>query len=143
MKKTVQYLPLIIASLFIMVLSRAAVLKILDFKNFQLQLAQSPLLTATSDIISYVIIGTIILVVVLLCFYRTRSMGFIGSSLLMAVFATYIGYVLLVIENPPCTCIGLFEKSSWKENLIYTTIFLGISFGTYLFQTAQKKNLVE
>ena len=122
-----------------MILSRTAVLKILDFKNFQLQLAQSPLLTATSDIISYVIIGTELLVVVLLCFYRTRSMGFIGSSLLMAVFATYIGYVLLVIENPPCTCIGLFEKSSWKENLIYTIIFLGIGLGAYLFQTAQKK----
>lgn len=143
MKKTVQYLLLIVASLFIMILCRAAVLKILDFKNFQLQLAQSPLLTATSDIISYVIIGTELLVVVLLCFYRTRSMGFLGSSLLMAVFATYIGYVLLVIENPPCTCIGLFEKSSWKENLIYTIIFLGIGLGAYLFQTVQKKNLVK
>ena len=139
MKKTVQYLTLIVATLFIMVLSRAAVLKILDFKNFQLQLAQSPLLTATSDIISYVIIGTELLVVVLLCFYRTRSMGFIGSSLLMAVFATYIGYVILVIENPPCTCIGLFEKSSWKQNLIYTTILLGTGLGAYVFQTAQKK----
>ena len=139
MKKTIQYLPLIVTSLFIMVLSRAAVLKILDFKNFQLQLAQSPLLTATSDIISYVIIGTELLVVVLLCFYRTRSMGFIGSSLLMAVFATYIGYVILVIENPPCTCIGLFEKSSWKQNLIYTTILLGTGLGAYVFQTAQKK----
>ena len=139
MKKTVQYLPLIIASFFIVILSRTAVLKILDFKNFQLQLAQSPLLASTSDIISYVIIGTELLVVVLLCFYRTRSMGFLGSSLLMAVFATYIGYVLLVIENPPCTCIGLFEKSSWKQNLIYTVILLGISLGACLFQTAQKK----
>ena len=139
MKKTVQYLPLIIASFFIVILSRTAVLKILDFKNFQLQLAQSPLLASTSDIISYVIIGTELLVVVLLCFYRTRSMGFLGSSLLMAVFATYIGYVLLVIENPPCTCIGLFEKSSWKQNLIYTVILLGIGLGAYLFQTAQKK----
>ena len=139
MKKTVQYLPLIIASCIIMVLSSAAVLKILDFNNFQLQLAQSPLLATTSDIISYVIIGTELLVVVLLCFYRTRSMGFLGSSLLMAVFATYIGYVLLVIENPPCTCIGLFEKSSWKENVIFTIIFLGIGLGAYVFQTAQKK----
>ena len=139
MKKTVRYLPLIIASFFIVILSRTAVLKILDFNNFQLQLAQSPLLATTSDIISYVIIGTELLVVVLLCFYRTRSMGFLGSSLLMAVFATYIGYVLLVIENPPCTCIGLFEKSSWKENVIFTIIFLGIGLGAYLFQTAQKK----
>ena len=139
MKKTIQYLPLIIASCIIMVLSRAAVLKILDFNNFQLQLAQSPLLTATSEIISYVIIGSELLVVVLLCFYRTRSMGFLGSSLLMAVFATYIGYVLLVIENPPCTCIGLFEKSSWKENMSYTIIFLGIGLGAHVFQTAQKK----
>ena len=139
MKKIIQYLPLIIASLFIMILSRAAVLKILDFKNFQLQLAQSPLLTATSDTISYVIIGTELLVAGLLCFYRTRSMGFIGSSLLMAVCATYIGYVILVIENPPCTCIGLFEKSSWKQNLIYTTILLGTGLGAYVFQTAQKK----
>ena len=139
MKKTVQYLPLIIASFFIMILSRAAVLKILDFKNFQLQLTQSPLLATTSDIISYVIIGTELLVVVLLCFYRTRSMGFLGSSLLMAVFATYIGYVLLVIENPPCTCIGLFEKSRWKENVIFTIIFLGIGLGAYVFQAAQKK----
>ena len=139
MKKTIQYLPLIIASCIIMVLSSAAVLKILDFNNFQLQLAQSPLLTATSEIISYIITGSELLVVGLLCFYRTRSMGFLGSSLLMAVFATYIGYVLLVIENPPCTCIGLFEKSSWKENLIYTIILLGIGLGAYLIQTAQKK----
>lgn len=139
MKKTVQYLPLIIASFFIVILSRTAVLKILDFNNFQLQLAQSPLLATTSDIISYVIIGTELLVVVLLCFYRTRSMGFLGSSLLMAVFATYIGYVLLVIESHPCTCIGLFEKSSWKENVIFTIIFLGIGLGAYVFQTAQKK----
>lgn len=143
MKKTVQYRPLIGASLFIVILSRTAVLKIIDFKNFQLQLAQSPLLSTTGEMMSYTIIGTEILIVVLLCFHRTRSLGFIGSIMLMTVFATYIGYVLLIMENPPCICIGMFEKSSWKENLSYTVVLLGIGLAAYLVQTVQKKDLIE
>lgn len=143
MKKTVQYLPLIGASLFIVILSRTAVLKIIDFKNFQLQLAQSPLLSTTAEMMSYTIIGTEILIVVLLSFHRTRSWGFIGNIMLMTVFATYIGYVLLIMENPPCICIGMFEKSSWKENLSYTVILLGIGLGAYLVETVQKKDLIE
>lgn len=143
MKKTYQHLPIIFAILFIVILSRTAIVKILDFKNFQLQLAQSPLLGTTAEMMSYTIIFTELLIVVLLCFHRTRSLGFILSIMLITVFTTYIGYVLLIIENPPCICIGMFEKSSWKENLSYTIILLGIGLTAYLIQTVQKKDLIE
>ncbi len=45
MKKIANYLPITVAYFYILLYCYAAISKILDFENFQIQLAQSPLIS--------------------------------------------------------------------------------------------------
>lgn len=96
-------------------------------------------MSSNVEIVSYSVIGTEVLLVVLLCFHRTRTLGFIGTIVLMMITAIYTGYVLLVVENPPCTCIGIFENSSWKENVGYTVLCIALGLAAYIVHTMQQQ----
>lgn len=62
----------IVSYFFILLFCYASISKIIDFENFQIQIAQSPLLSAFSNIISYGILILELTVSVLLIAQRTR-----------------------------------------------------------------------
>ncbi|WP_228452300.1 DoxX family protein [Chryseobacterium sp. c4a] len=102
----------------------AAGSKILDFENFQVQLAQSPLLSAYAGIVSYSIIGIEFIVAILLCFSNTRLIALYASLGLMAGFTIYIFLILNFSDFIPCSCGGILEKLGWTEHLIFNIFFL-------------------
>jgi len=132
-----------IALLHIVLFVYAAANKVLDFVNFQIQLAQSPLLSSFAESISYIVPATEILISILLVFRATRLIGLYASFSLMVMFSAYI--VIMINFSPfvPCSCGGILEKMSWNQHLIFNIVFVLIGFiGILIFpKSIDKPNL--
>ncbi|WP_313239762.1 MauE/DoxX family redox-associated membrane protein [Sphingobacterium multivorum] len=116
----------------------AAASKLLDFENFQVQLAQSPLLSAYAGIISYLILIIEFAVAIALCVTSTRFIALYGSLALMVAFTIYIYLILNYSDFIPCSCGGILEKLGWKEHLIFNICFVVLSLGAIIMLSRNK-----
>ncbi len=107
---------------FILLFCYAAISKALDFENFQVQIGQSPLLSAYAFYISYAVIITELMIVFLLAWVRTRLLGLYASTAIMSAFTVYIYLILHYSDFVPCSCGGILEKLGWTEHLIFNLI---------------------
>ena len=122
-----------ISYFFILLFCYAGLSKVMDFENFQVQLAQSPLLSAYAGIISYGVIVTEALICILLAIPKTRIFGIASSFAIMWAFTVYIILVLKFSDFIPCSCGGILEKMGWTEHLIFNFIcVLAAGFATFL-----------
>ncbi|MGE8514442.1 MAG: MauE/DoxX family redox-associated membrane protein [Chryseobacterium culicis] len=117
------------AYFFILLFCYATISKMLDFENFQIQIAQSPLLSSFSGFVSYGILCAELAVCLLLILERTRIIGLYCSLFLMVCFSAYIYLILNYSEFVPCSCGGILEKMGWKTHLLFNlaTVILSIS----------------
>ncbi|SRX52217.1 MauE/DoxX family redox-associated membrane protein [Aequorivita sp. CIP111184] len=114
----------IISLLFILLFVYAALSKLLDYETFQIQLAQSPLLSAYAGIVSVLVPSIEILLAVLLVIPRFRFPALIGCFWLMVMFTAYIVIILNFSDFVPCSCGGVLEKLSWTEHLFFNISFI-------------------
>lgn len=114
----------IVSLLFILLFVYAATSKLLDFETFQIQLAQSPLLTAYAGIVSVLVPSIEILLAALLIIPRFRFPALIGCFWLMVMFTAYIVIILNFSDFVPCSCGGVLEKLSWNQHLIFNAMFI-------------------
>ena len=122
----------------------AAISKLLDFETFTVQLAQSPLLSAYTGVIAWVVPGLEILIAVLLTIPKYRIPALYASFTLMVMFTAYIYIILNFSDFIPCSCGGVLEKLSWTQHLIFNIVFI-ILAGAAVFFNAQwnaKKNVL-
>ena len=82
------------AMAFILLFCYAATSKLTDFQNFQVQLAQSPMLSAFSKILSFTVPISEFLIAGLLIIKRYRLVGLILSYWMMILFTSYIFIIL-------------------------------------------------
>jgi uncharacterized membrane protein YphA (DoxX/SURF4 family) len=125
----------IISYLFILLFVYAAVSKILEFRNFQAQLGQSPLLSALTGFISYAVLIVEMLIAIALSIPKCRLIGLYAAFLIMVMFTAYIVVILNYSSFIPCSCGGILEKMEWKGHLIFNIAFcllavLGIITGS-------------
>ncbi|OOG75430.1 MauE/DoxX family redox-associated membrane protein [Flavobacterium sp. A45] len=113
-----------ICYLYILLFTYAAVSKILDFENFQVQLGQSPLLSAFAAYISYLVPIIELLIVILFVFPRFRFVALFASFNMMLLFTAYIFIILNFSSFIPCSCGGILEKLGWKEHLLFNIVFI-------------------
>ena len=113
----------VVSSLYILLFVYASISKLLDFENFQVQLAQSPLLSAYAGTIAPLVIFTELSIVLLLCLKKTRLIGLYGSFFLMVAFTVYIYLILNYSDFIPCSCGGIIEKLGWTEHLVFNIAF--------------------
>ncbi|MGL2965904.1 MauE/DoxX family redox-associated membrane protein [Flavobacterium sp. XGLA_31] len=116
-----------VALLYILLFTYAAVSKLLDFQNFQIQLGQSPLLSAFAAFVSVAVPVTECILVLLLMFNKSRLIGLYGSFALMTMFSAYIVIILNFSSFTPCSCGGILEKMSWTQHLIFNIAFVLIA----------------
>ena len=128
----------IVALLHILLFSYAAASKILDFQNFQVQLGQSPLLSAFAAAVSYAVPIIEFILVLLLMFSRFRLIGLYGSFVLMTMFSAYIIIILNFSSFTPCSCGGILEKMSWTEHLIFNIVFVILSAIALILKSTTK-----
>jgi uncharacterized membrane protein YphA (DoxX/SURF4 family) len=114
----------IICSLFIILFVYAAVTKILEFEKFKVQLSQSPMLTAFSNWIAWLIPSIEILIAISLSLPKTRIWGLYASLALMVMFTAYIVAILNFSYYIPCSCGGILERLGWEEHLAFNIIFV-------------------
>ena len=132
----------IVSYFFILLFCYATLSKIMDFENFQIQIAQSPLLSAFATMVSYGILAVELLVSFLLIFEKTRRLGLYSSFVLMVSFTVYIYLILNYSEFVPCSCGGILEKMDWTTHLIFNLVTVAIAFVAIIFQrTGDNKNM--
>lgn len=106
--------------------------KLLDFENFRVQLAQSPLLSAYAQFIVPLVLTVELLIVFILCFKSTRLLGMYSSFFLMIAFTMYIYLILNYSDFIPCSCGGILEKMGWTTHLVFNIFFIVLSLTTIL-----------
>ncbi|CAI9675559.1 MULTISPECIES: MauE/DoxX family redox-associated membrane protein [Elizabethkingia] len=119
MKYLKKIIPFVVSIYFVILFCYAAISKILDFEKFQDQISASPLLNGFSQFLPYTIIIVEVIIAGLLCYRKTRTIGVIGSLVLMLIFTEYITLLLSTSKNLPCSCGGILEKMSWSQHLYF------------------------
>jgi uncharacterized membrane protein YphA (DoxX/SURF4 family) len=128
----------VVSLLHILLFTYAAVSKVLDFENFQIQIGQSPLLSAFAAAVSYGVPLIELVLVLLLLFPRFRLYGLYGSLLLMTMFSVYIYIILNFSSFIPCSCGGILEKMNWTQHLIFNIVFVFLSGGAIILHSFSK-----
>lgn len=128
----------IICVLFIALFVYAALSKLLDFENFQVQLGQSPLLNPFAGEISWTVPLLEIITAVLLCIPKFRKVGLMICFILMVLFTAYIYFILNFSEFVPCSCGGILEKMGWKEHFIFNVFFIVLADAGILLLLVQE-----
>ncbi len=108
-----------ISIFFILLFCYAAISKIMDFEKFQIQMAESPLLSTFAGFLPYALVISEFIIAGLLCYRKTRNTGLLGSFILMLIFTGYIAILLLTSKNLPCSCGGILEKMTWTQHLYF------------------------
>ncbi|MCK0115119.1 MauE/DoxX family redox-associated membrane protein [Gelidibacter sp. F63206] len=116
--------PLIVSLLFIVLFVYATVSKLLDFENFQMQIGQSPILSAFTAFVSYGVLLLETLATVLLSIAATRRLGLYLALTLMVLFSLYIFIILNYSPFVPCSCGGVLERMSWSQHLLFNLLFV-------------------
>ncbi len=119
MKYLKKIIPFGVSIFFVILFCYAAISKVWDFKNFQVQISESVLLNRFYEILPYTIIIVEFLIAGLLCYRKTRNKGLVGSFVLMLLFTGYIALMLSTSKNLPCSCGGILEKMSWHQHLYF------------------------
>lgn len=122
--------------LFILLFVYAAVSKIIDFENFKIQLAQSPILSLYAITIAYGVVFGEIIIAFLLCFSKSRNLGLYLFLGFMTAFTIYIYLILNHSPFVPCSCGGILEKLGWTQHLWFNSV---ISLCGILMLLAEKK----
>jgi hypothetical protein len=119
----------------------AAVHKLLDFENFQIQLAQSPLLSVFATEVAYIIVILELFTALSLSIPRFRFLGLLFSFGLMWLFSVYIFLILQYASHIPCSCGGVLDDLGWHEHLIFNLFFVVITaFSTHFISKSKKIN---
>lgn len=123
----------IIATLFIFLFVYAAANKIIDYQQFKIQLAQSPLLTSFAATVAWIVPSIEIIIATGLSIARFRSCSFYASFFLMLLFTLYIIAITQFSDYIPCSCGGVLEHMSWNQHLAFNVIFVFLAIvGIYL-----------
>lgn len=128
-----------IAFLFIILFIYAALSKLLDFENFNVQLSNSPVLTKIAGLTSWFIPATEILIAISLGFSRFRLGALYGSLTLMTIFTAYIIAILQFSYTIPCSCGGVLQKLSWQDHLVFNTGFMVLAAAGILMYPGKGK----
>jgi len=112
-------IPFAVSNFFVILFCYAAISKVLDFDNFQVQISASPLLNGSSQFLPSTIIIVELLIAGLLCYKKTKTIGLIGSFVLMLIFTGYVALLFSTSKNLPCSCGGILEKMSWSQHLYF------------------------
>jgi len=117
------YIIQIVCYLYILLFVYAAVNKIMDFQNFRVQIAQSPLLTSFAGFVAVAVLAIEIAIALLLSIPQLRKLGLYAALTLMILFSLYIYMILTYSPFVPCSCGGILEDMGWTQHLLFNIAF--------------------
>ena len=132
-----------ITCLYILLFIYTSVSKLLEFEEFRIQLAQSPLLSAYAGLIAPLVIAIELLIAGMLCFKATRLIGLYLSFFLMIAFTVYIYLILNYSDFVPCSCGGVIEQLGWTEHLIFNISFTVLALLAIIISEKERNTRTE
>lgn len=139
MHKILPFIKQAVIYFFIILFVYAAVSKITDFENFQVQVAQSPLLSAFATFIAYATVIGELIIALLLCIPKTKRLGLFLFLGMMTAFTVYIYLILNYSPFVPCSCGGILEKMGWTEHLWFNIITSIVAAAILLHKNTTKQ----
>jgi uncharacterized membrane protein YphA (DoxX/SURF4 family) len=132
-----------ICFLYILLFAYAATSKLLDYENFQVEISQSPVLTAFTGIIAPGILILEFGLALLLAIPKFRLAALLASFTLMVIFSSYIVIILNYSSYIPCSCGGVLEEMGWTQHLIFNLCFVALAaIGALLLIDHRKMGLL-
>jgi len=110
--------------LYIVLFVYAAFSKLLEFENFRVQLAQSPLLSSFAGWLAWAVPLAELIIALSLLSSRFRLPGLFAGFSLMVMFTSYIFIMLNYSSFIPCSCGGILEKLGWTAHLWFNIAFV-------------------
>ncbi|PZV76021.1 hypothetical protein CLV31_12917 [Algoriphagus aquaeductus] len=102
--------------------------KILRYTDSRRAFLNQPMPNWLEEYLAFLIPGIELLIATLLLFSVTRWWGYLGSTLLLTVFITYVGLIWVgAFPRVPCNCAGIIESLGWAEHFILNLGLIGIS----------------
>lgn len=123
----------IICYLYILLFVYAAVSKLIDYENFEVQIGQSPLLSVYAKFVSIGVLVMEILIAVILSIRGLRILGLYLAFNLMIMFTAYIVLILNYTTHVPCSCGGILEDMGWNEHLWFNICFIILAAAAILY----------
>ncbi len=128
--------------MYILLFVYSGISKLLDYENFTVQLAQSPLLSAYAGLVASAVIGLELLIALLLTVKSTRLPGFYASFFLMVAFTVYIYLILNYSDFVPCSCGGIIEKMNWTEHMVFNISFAVLALFAIVLSEKKKRTRI-
>ena len=114
----------IITSLIILLLLYTGIMKIIEHDVFLGALLKSNQLRPFANILSILVPLAELLLVASLWIPKTKRIGLLGSSILMGLFTVYVGAMLYLRSDRPCTCGGIIRYLNWHQHFYFNTCFM-------------------
>lgn len=112
------------AGLLVVIFCTAVVSKMFGFKTFRYNLGETVGLKDWASFLSYFLLTIYLSAITLLCISRLRMIGYYLSFTLLLSYSVYIGILFSTSQAMPCTCIGILDRLTWKQNLICSIVML-------------------
>jgi hypothetical protein len=107
----------IIAAIFITLFGYTSAVKFRDQSEFIASMIQVPLLKPLATQLAMAVPMVELLVTILLFFPRSRYWGLMAATGLICLFTIYIAYIMLTMNDLPCSCGGVIRQLSWGRHL--------------------------
>lgn len=117
----------IASALLIILWLYAALTKMTDHDHFVATLSRSPLIGQYAAEIGWSLLVVEFVITIFLLFPKLQALGFYGSALLLLLFTGYILYMLRFVPHLPCSCGGVIQQLSWKQHIVFNSVFLFVS----------------
>ena len=105
-----------IAAILVFLFAYTAISKFFNFNVFRFTLGMAPVIGSFAGFMSIAIPAVNLVVALLLLVPRTRKAALWLSLFLLGAYTSYIGYVLLVSKQLPCSCNGIVPWLSWTNH---------------------------
>lgn len=102
--------------------------KLIGFDQSRKAFHNQTLSSELAEILTYMVPVVELLLALLLLFSVTRWWGYLGSILVLTVFATYVGLIWVgAFPRVPCNCAGILESLGWAEHVVLNLGLIGVA----------------
>ena len=117
----------IIIFLLLLMWAYTFVSKVLDFDTFRRQINGAYLLSSLGSPLPYLLQVLHLSLVVLLIKKSWRKIGLITSLSLLVLYTGYLIYILKFAPSIPCSCISLYSRLNWDDQLLINFAVLALN----------------
>jgi hypothetical protein len=113
--------------------------KIMEYSEFEEQLGDSPILGFAATPLALLLPWVEFAIVLMLIVPRWRLKGLYATLALMVLFTVYIIGLFSINKELPCSCGGIIALLSWKQHLVFNSVFILLNVLAIRLQKRQKK----